>query len=140
MEDTGEIVHVRPKDLRGLLNGNRDNRKHTYYEDEDTESDLDQGKAQRPDRAHNSQPPVDDDDTESDLDQGVSRVTPGKKSGKMGIMRRKGVSKTKGSPYRSSGSSHDEDASPLVANQLVGGAHMQRRNGKKYDYFYLDCI
>ncbi len=135
MEDTGEMVHIRPSDLR--VNGNssgRGNRKLTCYEEDDLGSDLDQGKTHHHGNGLDSSPSskliADDDDTESDLDQGGSRVTPGKKSGKMGIMRRKGVSKTKGSPYRSSGSSHEEDTSPLTSSYVVGVSHMQRRNGE----------
>jgi len=141
MEDTGEIVHVRPSDFRGIAtNGDRSSyRKLTYYEDEDGGSDLDLGKtrvngagrAAKKGSPLSSGIPADDEDTESDLDQGVSRVTPGKKSGKMGIMRRKGVSKVKGSPYRSSGSSHDDDMSQLISSNpsVDGSLQMQRRNG-----------
>ena len=140
MEDTGEIVHVRPSDLQGITtNGDRSSyRKLTYYGDDDAGSDLDLGKT-RVNSANDaplrgsplsSSIAADDEDAESDLDQGGSRVTPGKKSGKMGIMRRKGVSKVKGSPYRNSGSSHDDDTSQLISsNQSIDGMQMQRRNG-----------
>ena len=78
---------------------------------------------------------LEDEETESDLDQSVSgRLIPGKKAGKMGIVRRKGVSKNKGSPYRSSGSSHEDEGSPVrVAGGSGRGQHKvleQRRNGE----------
>lgn len=124
MEDTGELVHLLHSDLHRPLH---------YEEDGDGGSDLDRVgvRNRRCDLedevgsdldfggAHKRRIALDgEEETESDLDQTASRhVVPGKKSGKMGIVRRKGVSKSKGSPYRSSGSSHEEDLSPLVSCQ-----------------------
>lgn len=138
MEDTGELVHVMHSDLHWPLR----------YQDDDAESDLDNGKARRIQdddcdagsdldrgRAHRRRQRVELEDEESDLDSSVSaRVIPGKKSGRMGIMRRKGVSKSKGSPYRSSGSSHEEDLSPLVSTQK----NLElRRNGENESQYVL---
>lgn len=145
MEDTGEMVHILPQD-------------HLNFGDDETESDLDHNHRGLSQRRAKGVKCIDDDgeeeeendgsdldrrgavrrrkkeameETESDLDQAMSassRVYPGKKSGKAGIMRRKGVSKSKGSPYRNSGSSHDDDVSPLIVSQ--SSFEEQRRNGE----------
>lgn len=137
MEDTGELVHILNSDLHHTL---------SYEADDDRGSDLDLGGGIRKKRVNQVIDQEDDegsdldnggsrerrvnlegDETESDLDQSVSRMIPGKKCGKMGIMRRKGVNKSKGSPYRGSGSSHDED----FGNPLVPGYQtLERRNGE----------
>ena len=158
MEDTGEMVHIMRSDLQrgsyippgsSIDNGDGDS----------GSSDLDQGGVRRPRRAPRRHADDDDDtgsdldrngrrggrrggrgvgkvvgaeeeETESDLDQAsMRRVIPGKKSGKMGILRRKGVSKSKGSPYRSSGSSHEDDGCPLVTATTAQRNMDHHRNG-----------
>lgn len=111
-----------------LDNGKR--RGHYYDPEEEEVSDLDGGQMhKRKDLKLKWE--SEEGEAESDLDQGFSgRVIPGKRMGKMGIMRRKCVSKSKGSPYRSSGSSHDEDLSPLVGVASGSGQGDQRRNGE----------
>ena len=164
MEDTGEMIHIMHSDLHrrsnipmgnSIDNGDADSagsdldqgrvrrpRKLRINKDADMESDLDRSGSQRGGAGGRRRineiaaEAAEDDETESDLDQGGStRVIPGKKTGKMGIMRRKGVSKSKGSPYRSSGSSHEDDSFHLVTS--TSSAHNsleRRRNGM------LDCI
>ena len=141
MEDTGEMIHVRHSDLhqQHLKDSNEVESDLDHYErcgeedglrrrdkENERESNLDQRRRRhRGEKEH-----LDDGETESDLDQGATnRVIPAKRMGKMGIMRRKGVSKTKGSPYRSSGSSHDEDMYPLFTNSSKR-ADDHRRNGQ----------
>ena len=135
MEDTGEIVHILHSDLHHPL----------MDSEEEIGSDLDRGRRHGKPRRHGKGVVVDNEEEqdssdldngvrhermESDLDMGASgRVVPGKKSGKMGIMRRKGVSKSKGSPYRSSGSSHEDDTNPLIINYQKR-ADDHRGNGK----------
>lgn len=136
MEDTGEIVHLLNSDLHQL----------NYESDDDPGSDLDRGgkrvllrKGKETGNSLNRRGGVrsrrlkkEDDEAGSDLDQGGigPRVFPGKKSGKMGIMRRKGVSKSKGSPYRSSGSSHEEEFAAYCAAGNHLQRSMERRNGE----------
>ena len=123
MEDTGELVHVMHSDLHsGEING---------YDQENAESSLDFGQGKRRGLVPNfSQLDAEGDDIESDLDLGSSRVSPGKRSANMGIVRRKGVSKTKGSPYRHS-SSHEDEFGSLSLSQQGGVAQLQRRNSEQ---------
>ncbi len=158
MEDTGEIVHILHSDLHRasyIPQGNsidadsgssdqdqrgvRRQRRPRHYEDdgEGAGSDLDingtrggggrRGGGRR--WSNQVMAGAEEDETESDLDQASTRrVTPAKKLGKMGIIRRKGVSKSKGSPYRSSGSSHEDDTCSLVTTATTAQRDIEHHN------------